>query len=291
MRQRQDHRRLILAVVLGLIGVGATVGAFRAGRSSPEDLALRRARAQRAGGDLSGAFSTLVECVRSVPRACRCADDAMELAVDANRYGDGIFAAHESQSCASARHAGGLAELLVATGRLERGLETAATALAQAPDEPHACLAKAWALSTRGSSPEALDLAERAVRAHRGVPALLVLAILREGANDHAGARLAIEQAARLGADDARVAYELGVVEAGDRHYREAREAFLHALALDPKLADARYQLALLAHSVRADDEARHDLDELATISPNDPRIPELRAALGVARVSPAPKE
>jgi len=80
--------------------------------------------------------------------------------------------------------------------------------------------------------------------------------------------------------DNPRVAFDMGVVAQSEGHYREAREAYLHALALDPTMADARYNLVVLTHSIKADDEARHHLDELAAISPGDPRIPAMRAAL-----------
>ncbi len=281
MSDKEDHRGLALALVVGVVGLVAAFTAPRLVRSGPEQGPIARARSQRAAGDKAGALATLLKCAKDAPQACQCIAEAGELAVDINHYSEAVHPMrHTKAVCTSPRNTGGLAEILVAAGDLEEGLKTADEALAQAPDEPHACFAKAWALSAKGSSPEAVDLAERAVRGGRGVPALLVLASLRAGAGDRKGERVALEQARRIDANDPRVEYDVGLLEAGDRHYREAREAFLHALALDPKLADARYQLVVLTHSVKADDEAQHHLDELAAIAPGDPRLPGLRAEL-----------
>ncbi len=287
MADGESYAGLAISVAVGVVGVGLALTLGRATPSAPEDAALARANAQRKQGDIEGAVQTLMACLHTVEKACRCAAEAEELCVDTNRYAFALHASHAAPSCTSPRMTGGQAEALVAMGNLGEGLAAAEKTLAQAPDEPHACFAKAWALSARGSSPEALDLAERAVRGGRGVPALLVLATLKAGAGDLAGARGALDQASRLAPKNARVAFDLGVIEEKDHHYREAREAFLHTLALDPKFADARYELAALAHSVKADDEARHHLEELTALAPTDPRIPELRATLDVSRASP----
>jgi tetratricopeptide (TPR) repeat protein len=283
MADGEDYRGLALAVVVGVVGVAVALTLGRVAPEGPEDAALTRARAQRKAGDVVGELSTLYGCVRAVEQPCRCAAATAERLIDTNKYFEALHALRRTAACTSPSYTGGHAEALVATGNTAGGLAEADKTLAQAPDEPHACFAKAWALSAGGSSPEALDLAERAVRGGRGVPALLVLAVLRAGANDRAGARQALDQAARLAPDNPRVAFDLAVVEEKDHHYREAREALLHTLALDPKFADARYELAALAHSVKADDEARHHLEELTKLTPDDPRIPGLRAALAPA--------
>jgi Flp pilus assembly protein TadD len=62
--------------------------------------------------------------------------------------------------------------------------------------------------------------------------------------------------------------------------FHDAREGYLNALALDPTLADARYNLAILTHSAGANEEASHDLAELEKIAPGDPRIAQLKALL-----------
>ncbi len=264
---------------MGVLGVSAALAVSRARPRTAEDVAIDEALAnRRAGGD---ALGPLLRCASKRPDACRCSEAAAELAIDINQYPAARVAIEMTPACPpSPRHLGERAEVAVAEGRTDEGRRLADQALGEDPHEPHACFAKAWALNATESSPAALDAAECAVRGGRGAPALLVLAVLRSRANDRAGARDALQKAAVLAPGDAHVAFDLGVIEAQDQHYREAREAFLHALALDPKLADARYELVVLTHGAKADDEARHHLDELAAIAPDDPRLADLRAAL-----------
>ncbi len=265
---------IIVCVVAGLL-VRAKVG-----KKDPQDRALATADKQRAAGDTSGAFATLLDCVSKDVTACRCSDAAMELGVDLGRYEDAHLAMMRGIVCKSPRHVGGRAEALVGLGRTADAMTDAAKALAADPDEPHAWFAKAWVLSESGFSADALAAAEKAVKYGRGLPALLLLSTLRAGAGDPSGARQAVEQAAKIDPANPRVQYDIGVVEQAAGHYHEAREAYLHALGLDPKMADARYNLAVLTHSVGADDEARHHIDALAIIAPGDPRIAALRVAL-----------
>jgi len=277
-----ELRGLTLSVVVGLVGLMAAVKLpLRAsGSSGPEPVAVDVARRMRAKGDAEGALRVLRECGARDPKACRCIDEAGEVAVDLAHYAEALGVLGSAKGCADPRHDGTLAEALVGLGHVQGGLRAASNALARSPDEPHASFAKAWALSMSGYSPEALAAAETAVKRGRGLPALLLLGTLRSAAGDPRGAREAIEQAARFDPDNPRASYDLGVVEQGEGHYRQAREAYLHALALDPKLRDARYNLIVLTHSVGANDEARHHLEALAADAPDDPRLDALRAAL-----------
>lgn len=136
----------------------------------------------------------------------------------------------------------------------------------------------AWAL---GSGAEAKALAQRAVDGGRGVPALLFLGSLRMNEGDLVGALMAFERAGQLAPNDARVPFDIALVAQKQGRFRDAREGYLRALAIDPKMADARYNLALLTHGVGANDEANHDLDELERIAPGDARIGALRETLG----------
>jgi tetratricopeptide (TPR) repeat protein len=251
-----------------------------------EDAALADAAKSRQGGDPHGALSRLFDCVHKNPMACRCTDTAGELVVDLGEGGrlsgphNGWLEVMHSRCPNTPRHLGQRAEMLIAHGIHPEALDQAGKALEMDANEPHANFALAWALDPTKDLPRAIAAAEKAVEGGRGVPAMLLLATLRTSAGDVRGAKALIEQAHRLAPGDARVAYDLGVAEQSEGHYREAREAYLEALRADPKLADARYNLALLTHSVKADDEARHDLDELAAIAPGDPRIAPLRAQL-----------
>jgi Flp pilus assembly protein TadD len=151
-------------------------------------------------------------------------------------------------------------------------------ALAADPDEPHACLGKAWALSDGDA---ALGLAERAVKGGRGVPALLLLSSLRMRRGELDAARATLDDAGRLAPNDARVTFDGALLAQQRGHYRDAREGYLRALSLDPKMADARYNLAILTHGRGADEEARHHVEELSALAPDDPRLAGLKALLG----------
>jgi tetratricopeptide (TPR) repeat protein len=277
IKRRVGHRALGLAMIVGIGGAVVAVTATRASRPT-EERAVRLASAQRAAGDRAGALASLLACATRAPRACACADDAAELAIDLGRYPEAWQALEHSECAPSPRHLGARAEALVATGRVLEGAHDADEALALDAREPHACFARAWAL---GTGPEARALAQRAVDGGRGVPALLLTGSLRMNDGDLAGALMAFEQAEQLAPSDARTAFNVALVAQKQGRFRDAREGYLRALALDPKMADARYNLVLLTHGVGANDEANHDLDELERIAPDDARIGALRATLG----------
>jgi Flp pilus assembly protein TadD len=86
--------------------------------------------------------------------------------------------------------------------------------------------------------------------------------------------------------DDAHAVYDLALVADRRQQYHDAREGYLRALRLDPQMADARYNLAVLTFSRGAVQEAQHDADEFAARYPNDPRILPLRRMLA----SPPPR-
>ncbi len=290
MPDKDDFRGLLLAVAVGGIGLAAAFTLPRGvGKPDPEQIALATAKKQIEEGDQAGALTTLKRCAEAARLACKCGDQAGELAVDMDRAFDAFGPVKMQRDCKSPRRMGGVAEMLASLGVNDQAREMADRALAQSPDEPHACFAKAWALSASGPSPEALELAEKAVRGGRGVPALLLLAKLRSANKDTAGARQAMDQALRVAPDNARVIYNEGVLAQAAHDYNGARAAYLRALAIDPGLADARYSLAVMTNAAGAKAEAIHNLEELVKIAPNDPRIPGLRAEMaGGAAASPA---
>ncbi len=60
----------------------------------------------------------------------------------------------------------------------------------------------------------------------------------------------------------------------------DAREAYLKVIQLDPMNLDARFNLGLLAHSIGADDEARHHLEKLKAMAPQDEWVARLTLTL-----------
>jgi tetratricopeptide (TPR) repeat protein len=267
-----------IALLIGAAGVLLAVVSTRS--TSSEDAALTSARAQRSGGHDVDALAGLLACSRDNPRACRCADEGEQVAVDLGLYREAWAAVEHAQCDEGPRHLGARAEALVANDRTAEGVLAADAALARDPGEPHACYARAWAMSSGGSPSQALSFADRAVAAGRGLPALLLAGMLRFRSGDIQGARQAFDDAAKIAPSNARVVYDVALVAQNQGRYREAREGYLKALSIDPKMVDARYNLAVLTHAAGADDEARHHLDALAAIAPGDPRIAGLRAML-----------
>jgi tetratricopeptide (TPR) repeat protein len=269
-------RGLLLALAVGVVGVAAAL--LLLPQVGGEKQALSVADAREASGDRAGALQALLDCTAKDPRACACADAAEELAVDVGRYDDARRAVDHSQCAPSPRHDGGRAETRIATGDVAGGMQLADAVLATSHDEPHAAFARAWAM---GDGPEAIALAERAVKAGRGLPALILLGSMRMRAGDLERARVAFDAAAREAPKDPRAVFDAAVIAQRQGRYHDAREGYLRALAIDPKMADARYNLVVLTRAGNADGEARHHLHELEAIAPKDPRIAALKAALG----------
>jgi hypothetical protein len=102
-----------------------------------------------------------------------------------------------------------------------------------------------------------------------GIALVAALAIVGVGAVRALARR---QGASRAASDPARDAFDAALNAQRRGRYHDAREGYLHALSLDPQIADARYQLVLLTHAAGANDE-----EQLELISPNDPRLPGLR--------------
>ena len=64
-----------------------------------------------------------------------------------------------------------------------------------------------------------------------------------------------------------------GVVELNNGHYESAGERFEAALLLDPKLAEAHYNLAIVMDEQGKERDAMRHLKEAAALAPNNPAI------------------
>ena len=128
-------------------------------------------------------------------------------------------------------------------------------------NEAHAVYARAWATTLRGRPLDARGDAERAVQLGRGEPAELLLGMILYGAGDLAARRRAVPARARAGTRRAcRRRTTAPIIADKQSRYHDAREGYLRALQLDPKLADARYNLVLMTHAHGATLEAKHHL-------------------------------
>ena len=64
-----------------------------------------------------------------------------------------------------------------------------------------------------------------------------------------------------------------GIVELNNGKYEAAGERFEAALLLDPKLAEAHYNLAIVLEEQGKDADAKRHLKEAATLAPNNHAI------------------
>jgi Tfp pilus assembly protein PilF len=105
----------------------------------------------------------------------------------------------------------------------------------------------------------------------------------------HADAAAAFRQVVREAPGDAEAAY-LGAREADNANdYNNAREGYLQALRIDPRLGDARARLVELTARNGVLDEARHHLNKLEEIfGPSEPRVIVLKARLAAPQANAA---
>lgn len=214
--------------------------------------------------------------------ACTKAVDLATTEIDASRYDVARAALDSATGCPStARRLGLLAESELGSGDVKTGTASAIGAVTADPDDPRAAYARAWAAALVGDLVVGTRFAQRAVETGRGTPARILLAQLLIKQSRYSQARDTVAPVLQTEPDNVRAIYELSrALKELPGGYHDAREGLVHILSLDPKFADARYQLAVLTYSRGALLEAQHHVDVFAEAFPNDPRIPELRQML-----------
>jgi tetratricopeptide (TPR) repeat protein len=285
--------------VLGALVIALGMGSLFAGRTkiSPREALWRGALAIDPGSapaalavaasdntrnERAAALDVLTACVHLHPDSCACAEGAAGQAIDGGRYPDARRLLDGSDSCArTARRIALNAEALIGTSALDDGEREAERAIEHDSGDPHAVYARAWATSLRGRPLDARADAERAVALGRGIPAELLLGTILFGAGDLPAAKAQFERVLAEDPTSPQATYDCALVADRQLRYHDAREGYLRALQLDPKNADARYNLVILTHANGATLEAKHHLDVFEASYPGDPRIPQLRGALG----------
>ena len=234
----------------------------------------------------SDALGVLLACTRLHPDSCACAEGAASEGIDAGRYLEAHHVLDASDTCPrSARRIALSAEALIGTNAIEEGEREAERAVEHDPNDPHAIYARAWATSLRGRPFDARADAERAVALGRGVPAELLLGSILYNASDFTGADAQFQRVLAEDPASVQATYDRALVADRQLRYHDAREGYLRTLQLDPKNADARYNLVLLTQGHGATLEARHHLEVFQTTYPGDPRIGRLMSV--VAAPSP----
>ena len=229
------------------------------------------------------AAALLAGCVAANPKACGCTTRAVERELRARRLQPAArLLERGAASCADAPGFQGLqADVWFRVGRTVDAQRLADAALDRDPRDAHALFASAAALYAAGNSELAVRFAARAEAAGCGDDATLLVGVLDLQSGDLERAAQAFERVRANQPTNPAPVYNLALIADRAHRYQDAREGYLAALRLDPNLADARYNLAVLTARAGVAGEARHNLEELQRIAPTDPRIPSLRQALG----------
>lgn len=306
--------RVLLGAAAGLLAVLLGYGMYRerteqptaasSPNSPPSDAVTGPEPTAFSAGSPSAKLPTASDlrqavCVEAEEDSCSC-----RMAVIKKAFGLALQAvAREAldgapQDCAAELTSSGLrAEVLARSGDLADARREAESLLLQQPKNPYAMFATALVLFAQGELQPSSTVARRAVEAGRGAPAhmLLGLLALHDGKMNEAARHL--DEALAQDPDDVEAHFNRAVVHERRKHYNGAREGYLKALALRPTHADSRYGLARLTHAAGAFDEARHHLNKLTEIAPEDERLPALAAQLrgegpsARAHRAPAPRD
>src|SRR5262249_43062709 len=129
---------------------------------------------------------------------------------------------------------------------------------------------------------DALDLTLRAERAGAGKGAQLLEVVLRIEQKDYDAAKAANDPYLERHPDDVNAVYDGALIADHQNDYNRAREGYYRVLKLDPRYADARYNLAQLTLRFGATDEAKLHATKFAQAFPNDPRKPYLLQLVGL---------
>jgi tetratricopeptide (TPR) repeat protein len=228
------------------------------------------------------ALVVLRSCADARPAACDCVVRASAPDVDASRAASVLPRMDRAtQHCATNMSFVALrADALSQVARYAEAIVEADRVLATRPEDPHALYARGIAALAAGDVARALHLGRRAEAAGRGTPARLLIGGAQLFSGDIAGATHTFDAASAADPTSASARYHVGVAAERANKYRDAREAYLHALRLDPAFVDARHALVLLTARNGAKPEAKHHLEKLREIAAGDPRLAALEKVL-----------
>jgi tetratricopeptide (TPR) repeat protein len=248
--------------------------------------AFEKIRREARGWHRTHAVHRLEQACRDKDCACIVTAAKVGLDVDAGRSVRELL--DGAKTCRDEREFAGLhAEALVRAGDLEQGQAEAQAAVAGSPGQPHALMALALLAYRAGNNGTALTNAAQALTQGRGDGAHLLVGLIHFVTGDLAGARASFAAILASEPTDVAALYNLALVAQKEDHYGEARKLFLTVLYESPKHKEARYYLAVLAHSVGADAEAQHHLEKLSADAPGDPLLRDLKRVLATPPAHP----
>jgi len=175
------------------------------------------------------------------------------------------------------------AEALARSNRPIQALAEAASVLRESSRNPHAQYAMAHVHYLMGQWLPARQAAQNAVQFGRGPCAHLLLGLIAYGSDDLVGAKNEFDQVLLVDPNNTSALYNVALVYQRMNLYHDSRELYLKVLRIDSTRLDARYNLAVLAHSIGANQEAEHHLEKLFAAAPGDERVTRLKALVNSA--------
>lgn len=226
------------------------------------------------------------KCLASEPASCRCNAISAELKLRSGHSAEAGSEAAAAMKCPelAMRARPVRAVVLAIDGDLEAADREIEAARAHAAEDPTVAWAAALVASKRGDLSGALAFGRKAAEGGAGRDAELLVAATLLLQKDLPGAREALVKMVKAHPNDARILYNLALVDDLEDHYNPAREGYLKALKQEPGLADARYNLAVLTLNAGFVDEARHHARKFIETFPDDPRAPALLARTQLPR-------
>lgn len=189
-----------------------------------------------------------------------------------------------TEECRSGALLGLEAEALARSDQSEAALTEASRVFAVDPKNPYASYATGLAQQKLGKPQAAIDAAREAVTRGRGATAHVLVGLLEYQNKNFDEAERAFEKALEIDPKSAEAMFNLAVLNQRRNDYNKTREGYLKTLRIDPTHADALYNLAILTRSVGATSEAKHYVEKLSrVVGEADPRVARLRETLGAS--------
>ena len=180
-----------------------------------------------------------------------------------------------------------LALVFEARGQLEGARTVLEAAREKSPADPAVWNRLGLVELALGRSPQALECFRKATELEADYPeALTNYGEMLVEAGDHAGGARALEAAVRADPGSAVAWLDLGNARRGLRQFEDSRRAYERALAVDPRLLDARFDLGLLylqgepeaVSAVARLEAAVLHLDRFASDGGEDASLDQIRA-------------
>lgn len=270
--------RQLIIVLAATLAVGGCAkkktGGIKTSTGVYEQLAKKLAQQSRT----QDAQEVRQACAGAAKRSCSCVQTAAKLGLDRDLYKNALLVLGAKP--AGCRVGGLKAEALARAKRLDEAQREARAALKANPHNRYATYAVAHIHYVKGDAAKARVAAQRAIQKGRGRVAHLLVGLLAFHQKQLPAALKSFQMMLTLDAKDVAAIFNMGVVYHRQNHYRLSREAYLRALRIHPRHADARYNMVVLTHGVGAVAEARHHLKKFRFLLPREPRIARLEALL-----------